>query len=194
MTGREFSKDDHLAASAAPFWQDVYRRIYGMGRIVRHAGMSQANKDHGVDCTVVDLGGVSTHIQEKVRRPPRRSDMAIEYEHVFADGHVENGWIAKPLKCEVVAYGQPCAGVAHILHWQELRSAWRALGGMWVKTWHIAESWNIAGYTTKSVCVPWRTLQQAGVGVTSVCVQKYGYESDDRGGHFVPPMQTELAL
>lgn len=151
-TDLEFSR----SLSDEPFWYDVYRKAFpGLESAVcvRNDGWAQRG---GIDRVLTLGSGKTLTVDEKGRREDW-PDIALEYKHVYKNGHRTLGWIAKELACDYLAYAFVPSKRCFLFPFPTLRRTWRLNGLKWKKEFRDISSPNGA-YETHSICVPTEVL------------------------------------
>ena len=152
----DFSKSlakSHAQADA-PWWFAVYREAFPDLQAavnVRNDGWAQRG---GIDRVLTLSSGKTLTIDEKVREE-NWPDILLEY---WSDKERKiNGWVAKDLACDFIAYAFVPSQTCHLLPFQTLRRAWRKNHVLWVSQYRRIEAKN-NGYTTISVAIPTKIL------------------------------------
>jgi len=138
--------------SSETFWYDVYREAFpGLESAVcvRNDGWAQRG---GIDRVLTLASGKTLTVDEKGRRGDW-PDIALEYKHVYTNGHKTLGWIAKELACDYLAYAFVPSKRCFLFPFLTLRRAWRLNGLRWKNQFGDIASDN-GTYKSHSVCVP----------------------------------------
>lgn len=133
-------------------WECAYRQAFPTlvtMQSVRNDGWAQRG---GIDRVLILASGQTLTVDEKIRRKAYH-DVLFEYLHRHDNGRRENGWIAKDLACNYIAYGWQTLGYAYLFPFQQLRRAWRDNRHEWVRDHFKSEARN-RSYVSIGVCVP----------------------------------------
>jgi hypothetical protein len=154
------------AQTAEPYWDKVYRLWFPdyLQRLVLPDGTGQRR---GRDSLIVLKNGDTLRVQEKARERLDTGDILLEYEHRYANGRTQPGWMAKDESCDYLAYVFVPSRAGYLFPFQPLRVAWLRNKSQWLG---LAER-NRDGfrrcpaqnrdYTTWSVAVPIDVLYPA---------------------------------
>jgi hypothetical protein len=128
-----YFKDDLAwsdAASDAPFWAEVYQRMFPGSRVLRNEANNPAQR-FGIDTVVMLPAGRSINVQEKNRRKDY-PDILIEFEHVGHKGNRWPGWIDDERnQADWLAYAFIPSRRCYFFPFPSLQSAWRELRKTW---------------------------------------------------------------
>lgn len=152
---------ESLARSAkqadAPWWEPVYRKAFPdfSGMVcVRTDGWAQRA---GIDRVITLSSGKTVTVDEKVRDQDWPD---ILWEYLSDVDRKTDGWAAKALACDFIAYAFVPSQKCYVFPTLQMRRAWLDNGVEWVSRAHkkqagyrIVDACNV-GYTTRSVAVP----------------------------------------
>lgn len=152
------------AQTNAPWWPIVYEKAFGP-----IASMVAVNEDGwaqraGIDRLITLPSGRVIEIDEKVRFQDW-GDICLEY--LSDERRRTPGWVAKPLKCEFIAYAFIPSQRCFLLPTLGLQAAWREHSSKWIGTYKRVAAVN-RNYTTVSVAVPIKTV--LGAVARAACV------------------------
>ena len=159
-TDRQYAIDQ----SADAMWEALYRAsfpTFASMEYVEHDGWAQRA---GIDRLVILTSGRVLTIDEKIRRPKyaHKNDVFLEYRHIRSStGRREQGWIAKDLACDYVAYGWETRPDVLLLPWHQLRKAWSDHRVAWLEKYPRERPDKGEGFTTEGACVPIQELIDA---------------------------------
>lgn len=143
--------------SGEPFWNAIYRKAFP--NLVSHMQClgNTPSQRMGIDRIIHLSNGKNLSIDEK-KRDKVYSDILLEYLSNDVTG--APGWMEKDLAIDYLAYAFMPTKVCYLFPWPMLRRAWLAYRDLWKDTYDHVPGKN-EGYTTWSVAVPIKVVQQA---------------------------------
>lgn len=156
---------DQLEYSAVlsdePAWINFYRRLWpDLSMAIRIDCNSQYQKD-GIDREILLPNGKRFRIDEKKRKKDYGDVLLEEWSVFYGDPDARNkvGWALDSTKrCDFIAYAIPVACKCYLLPFELLRQAFVVNRSGWSRSFGTCDAWN-EGYVTRSIPIPWKTLQ-----------------------------------
>ena len=149
--------EESIKASDEPFWDAIYKKAFP--NMVNHmlADADTQSQRMGIDRVILLANGKTIFIDEK-KRTQVYDDILLEYMSIDTTG--APGWIEKDLAIDYLAYAFMPNQTVYLFPWDILRRAWLHYKDKWMDTYLKVPGYN-ATYTTWSVAVPIKTLQNA---------------------------------
>lgn len=154
-------------ASEEPFWEAVYRKAFANYVNSMPSKGNTESQRRGIDRLVHLSNGRTLQVDEK-KRENDWPDILLEYISVDTTG--APGWIEKDLDIDYLAYAFMPSKTVYLFPWLLLKRAWDYYGEQWIEEYKRVEARN-KGYTTISVAVPIKTLQNAVTTASIICVE-----------------------
>lgn len=147
--------------SDEPAWQNFYRRLWPDLLMAIRIDCNSQFQRHGIDREIKLPNGKTFNVDEKKRKKDY-GDVLLEEWSVFhgdLDARNRIGWALDSTKrCDFIAYAIPVACKCYFLPFELLRQAFVCRRSDWLREYGTCDAWN-EGYITRSVPVPWKTLQ-----------------------------------
>lgn len=155
------SLEQSQEANDLPIWREMYQQAFpSMVAMVDHRQDGEHQRA-GIDRSVILANSKQILIDEKVRFKAY-DDICLE---VWSDkGRRVPGWVAKPLRCDYIAYAVAPLGKGYLLPTVQLQSAWAKHGEQWSNEYFHPEAYNKRGeseWVTENVAVPVPVLFKA---------------------------------